>query len=230
MNLLIKNGHVIDPATNKDGKYDVLVMDGEIKKVEENINTEGVVVIDATDCIVAPGLIDLHVHFREPGYEHKETIKTGAKAAAKGGFTTVCPMPNTIPAIDSTDMLDNLNERIAKDSKINVLPVSAITMGQGGEYLVDIKRMAEHGAIAISEDGKSVMNTALYKKAMSEAAQAGIVVMAHCEDKNLVGKGVLNEGAKSKELGMIGISNSVEDVIVARDILLAKETMRVSMI
>lgn len=224
MSLLIKNGRVIDPACDRDGIFDVLVEEGIVKKVESNITDEADEVLDAKGCVVAPGLIDLHVHFREPGFEHKETIKTGAMAAAKGGFTTVCPMPNTIPAVDSVEMLENLYERIRKNAIVNVLPVSAITMGQGGEYLVDITGMADHGAIAISEDGKSVMNTALYKKAMIMAAKAGIPVMAHCEDKNLVGKGVINEGPKSKELGVMGISNSVEDVIVARDIVLAKET------
>ncbi len=224
MSLLIKGGRVVDPATGKDGKYDILIENDKIVEVKENIEAAGAQVIDAVDCLVMPGLIDLHVHLREPGYTHKETIKTGALAAAHGGFTTICPMPNTLPATDSVETLKLVKEIIDRDAVVNVLPVSAITIGQAGEELVDIKAMAAEGAIAISEDGKSVMNAALYEKAMRLAKEAGIPVMAHCEDKNLVGKGALNAGAKADELGMAGICNAVEDVITARDILLSKET------
>lgn len=224
MTILIKNGRVLDPASNRDGIYDILVEDGIISKVAEKIDIAAEEVVDASGCYVMPGLIDLHVHFREPGFEHKETIKTGAAAAAKGGFTTVCPMPNTRPVVDNVDTLKMVKDIIKRDSKINVLPVAAITVGQEGEFMTDIETLAANGAVAISEDGKSVMNTWIYRQAMRLAAHVGIPVMAHCEDKNLVARGVMNAGAKAKELGFYGIMNAVEDTIVARDIVLAKNT------
>jgi dihydroorotase len=171
-----------------------------------------------------PGFIDLHVHLREPGYEYKETIASGSKAAARGGYTTICPMPNTNPATDSREMIEFILDKAKAEALVHILPVGAVTIGQQGKELADIKGMAEAGAKAISEDGKSVMNTALYLEGMKEARKAGIPVFAHCEDKDLVRKGVINEGLKSRELNMPGISNAVEDVIAARDILLAKDS------
>lgn len=224
MTILIKNGRVLDPANNIDKILDIYVEDGVIQAVGENLSESADEIVDATGYYVTPGLIDLHVHFRDPGFEYKETIKTGGAAAAKGGFTTVCPMPNTNPVTDNVDTLKYVIDKAARETKINVLPVAAITVGQEGEYLADIESLAAAGAIAISEDGKSVMNARLYRQAMKLAKKAGIPVMAHCEDKNLVAKGVINAGAKAKELGMFGIMNAVEDVIVARDILLAKNT------
>lgn len=224
MSILIKGGRVVEPASKKDGIYDVLVEGDKITEVSENITASADTVIDAKGLMIMPGLIDLHVHLREPGFTHKETIKTGAMAAAHGGYTTICPMPNTKPATDCVETLELVKDIIKRDAKINVLPVSAVTIGQAGTELADIKAMAEHGAIAISEDGKSVMDSALYEKGMLAAKEAGIPVMAHCEDKNLVGKGALNAGAKAKELGVDEISNAVEDIITARDIFLAKST------
>ena len=173
-----------------------------------------------------PGLVDLHVHFREPGFEYKETIKTGSMAAARGGVTTVLPMPNTKPVIDSVEMVERVNEIIKKDAVVNVLLVASVTLGQEGVTPVDIKALHKAGVIAVSEDGKSVMNAEVYREAMRACADCGMVVLAHCEDKNMVNGGALNQGSKSEELGIKGISNAVEDVIVARDILLAKETGR----
>ena len=224
MDILVKGGRVVDPASGKDGIFDILVKDGIISEVSEKIDAKADRVIDADGLMVMPGLIDLHVHLREPGFTHKETIKTGAAAAAHGGYTTICPMPNTKPATDCVETLEMVKEIIDRDAIINVLPVSAVTIGQAGTELADIKAMAEHGAIAISEDGKSVMDSGLYEKAMVIAKEAGIPVLAHCEDKNLVGKGALNAGPKQKELGVEGISNAVEDIITARDIFLAKTT------
>lgn len=224
MKLLIKNGHVLDPAAGKNGIYDVLIENTSIKKVEERITEDADQVVDASGKYVMPGFIDLHVHLREPGFEYKETILTGSKAAAKGGFTSICPMPNTNPVIDSKEMIEYLNQKAEKEAVVHIIPVGAVTVGQMGTELADISGMARAGAKAISEDGKSVMDTKVYYEAMQLAKKEGITVLAHCEDKSLVGKGVLNAGPKAEELGMEGITNTVEDVITARDILLAKET------
>lgn len=228
MILIIKNGHVVDPDNNvddiatliiRDGIIESVVMDG--KEVDESCADK---IIDANGKYVLPGLIDLHVHLREPGFEYKETIKTGAMAAAAGGFTTICPMPNTNPVIDSPDMVKYIMDKAKDESKVNIVPVGAVTVGQRGNEPTSVIQMVKEGAGAISEDGKSVMNSAVYAKSMKMAKEAGIPVLAHCEDKNLVRAGALNEGEKSKELGVNGITNQVEDIIVARDILLAKET------
>ncbi len=221
---LIKNGYVIDPATDKEEICDILIVDNCIAQIGQKITKEADQIIDATDCYVMPGFIDLHVHLREPGFEYKETIESGALAAAHGGFTSICPMPNTNPVIDSKETVAYLNDKSKKEAVVNVLPVGAVTIGQTGKELADITGMAKEGIVAISEDGKSVMDTALYKKAMAIAKEEGIVVLAHCEDKSLVQGGVMNAGKKANELGMPGITNAVEDVIAARDILMAKET------
>lgn len=224
MKTIIRGGRVLDPASGTDAVKDVLYEDGVIVKVEENITDEAENVIDAEGMYVMPGLIDLHVHFREPGFEHKETIRTGARAAARGGFTTVCVMPNTKPVIDSVEMVQYVINRAKEVTDINVLPVAAITAGQDGEFITDFEKLYENGAVAVSEDGKSVMNARVARQAMRLAAEVGIPVFAHCEDKNLAARGVINAGNKAKELGLYGIMNAVEDVIVARDIILAKNT------
>ncbi|CRZ33651.1 dihydroorotase [Herbinix hemicellulosilytica] len=229
MNILIKNGYVIDPKSNLEGYYDILIKDGMIWKVSKNLATENVHyitanrVIDASGKYVMPGFIDLHVHLREPGYEYKEDILSGSRAAAAGGFTTICAMPNTNPPMDCEEIIKAVIDK-AKDAFVNVLPVGAITLGQEGKEISDIPALVKAGAIAISEDGKSVMNSDLYAVALKQAARLGIPVFAHCEDKALSKDGVINEGDKAKKLGLPGISNSVEDIIVARDIILAKET------
>ena len=181
-------------------------------------------IIDAAGCFVMPGLVDLHVHFREPGFEYKETIKTGSMAAAHGGVTTVFPMPNTKPVIDSVDMYDKVQTIIDRDAVVNVHQVASVTLRQQGETPVDVAALKKAGCIAISEDGKSVMNSQVYREAMKAAAAEDVLVMAHCEDKNLVNGGALNEGVASRRYHVNGITNAVEDVIVARDILLSKET------
>ncbi len=224
MSLLIKKGHVLDPSTNTDGIRDILVEDGIIKEISDHINIQADEVIMAEGLFVMPGFIDLHVHLREPGFEYKETIKTGAMSAARGGFTTICPMPNTKPAIDSRDMVEWVNHKAKEEAVVHILPIGAVTIGQAGDQLADIKGMKEAGAAAISEDGKSVMKITVYKDGMLAAKEAGIPVFAHCEDKDLVGRGVINAGSKARELDLPGITNGVEDIIAIRDILLAKET------
>lgn len=231
MNLWIKNGHILDPGSNRDEIGDICVENGKIVEsdrfshfAKEENGRESVTVIDAAGKYVMPGFLDLHVHLREPGFEYKETIRTGTEAMAKGGFTAVCPMPNTNPATDSPEMICKILEIAERDSKIRVYPVGAVTKGQLGKEKTDIAGMVLAGAKAISEDGKSVMDANLYREAMKDAAKAGIPVLAHCEDKNMAGHGAMNAGKRAEELGIEGITNSVEDVIAARDILLAKET------
>jgi len=224
MKILIKGGRVLDPASNTDAIKDVLIEDGIIVKVEEGIEDFTENVIHAEDCFVMPGLIDLHVHFREPGFEHKETIRTGARAAARGGFTTVCCMPNTKPVIDSVEMVKYIVNKAREVTDIHVLPIAAITAGQDGEYITDFEKLKENGAVAVSEDGRSVMNTRVARQAMRLAAEVDIPVFAHCEDKDLAARGVMNAGERAKQMGLFGIMNAVEDVIVARDIILAKNT------
>jgi dihydroorotase len=224
MGTLIRNGRVIDPASGKDGIYDILVEDGMIAGVDASIPKGDNDIIDAAGCFVMPGLVDLHVHFREPGFEYKETIKTGSMAAAHGGVTTVFPMPNTKPVIDSVDMYDKVQTIIDRDAVVNVHQVASVTLRQQGETPVDVAALKKAGCIAISEDGKSVMNSQVYREAMKAAAAEDVLVMAHCEDKNLVNGGALNEGVASRRYHVNGITNAVEDVIVARDILLSKET------
>lgn len=224
MTILIQNGHVIDPHTKRDECCDVLIEDDRIKRVAEKIDVKTDRVIDARGCYVMPGFIDLHVHLRDPGLEYKETLETGGKAAARGGVTTICAMPNTKPVTDSEEMVERLHERAKTESPVHVIQLGAVTKGQAGEELADIEGMAKAGCRAISEDGKSVMNASLYRQGMKKAKECGISVFAHCEDITMVEGGVMNADERARELGLKGITNSVEDVIVARDILLAKET------
>lgn len=224
MTILIQNGHVVDPLSRRDGFYDVLVEGGRITAVEEHIDTDADRVIDAKGCYVLPGFIDLHVHLRDPGLEYKETLETGGRAAVKGGVTTVCAMPNTKPATDSKEKVQRVHERAGEESPAHVIQLGAVTVGQEGKELADIRGMAEAGCHAISEDGKSVMDASLYRQGMRTARESGISVFAHCEDQTMVEQGVMNADENAKRLGLKGITNSVEDVIVARDILLAKET------
>lgn len=224
MKILIQNGHVIDPPTGKDGIFDVLIEEDKIVKVERGIEDRADRVIDAEGSYVMPGFIDLHVHLRDPGLTHKETLETGGKAAVKGGITTMCAMPNTKPVIDDGEKVAEVHARAAKESPAHVIQIGAVTKGQLGRELADIEGMAKAGCHAISEDGKSVMNASVYRRGMKKAEECGISVFAHCEDITMVEGGVMNADGNATRLGLKGITNSVEDVIVARDILLAKET------
>ncbi|HBA64223.1 MAG TPA: dihydroorotase [Lachnospiraceae bacterium] len=224
MKILIQNGHVLDPLTRKDGQYDVLIENEKIIAVEPKITETADQVIHAEGMYVMPGFIDLHVHLRDPGLTYKETLATGGAAAARGGVTTICAMPNTKPVIDTGKKVKEVMQRAKEESPVHVIQLGAITVNQEGKELADIKGMAEAGCRAISEDGKSVMTAALYRKAMKIAKECGLSIFAHCEDITMVEGGVMNADRKAEELGLPGITNAVEDVIVARDILLAKET------
>ena len=221
MKLLIKNGRVIDPATNTDEVKDVLVEDGVISYDTSSVSADKV--IDASGLVVMPGLIDMHVHFRDPGQTYKEDLITGQRAAAKGGFTTVCCMPNTNPVIDKEEVVKYIIDKNNDNKYINVLPVGSVTKGMIGKEITDIASLKEAGICAISEDGKSVMDVEIYAKAMEEAARLNVPVLAHCEEINLVKGGVMNSDANASKLGLKGITNEVEDIIAARDINLAEK-------
>ena len=204
MRILIQNGRVLDPASGRNGSFDILTEDDKIIKVEEKIDAEKAgagKVIDAGGCFVMPGLIDLHVHLRDPGLTHKETVETGAMAAARGGFTTIVAMPNTKPVTDDKQKVSYVHNKAKMNAPIHVLQAGAVTKGQEGKELADIEGMAEAGAPAISEDGKSVMDSGLYREAMKIAARAGIPVLAHCEDINLVKGGVVNARSEERRVG-----------------------------
>lgn len=222
MKFLIKGGRVIDPATKMDEVSDIFIENGRIVKVQKAIKEKADKTIDAKGCFVMPGFIDLHVHLRDPGFEEKETVVTGAKAAARGGFTTILAMPNTKPVVDNADVVNYVHQKAKNLAPVNVLQIGAVTKGQKGKELSDIHGMVSAGIPAISEDGKSVMSTAVYHKAMRVAKEEGIPVFAHCEDIDLVQGGVMNAGKRAEELNLPGILNEVEDIITARDIVLAE--------
>lgn len=228
MKMIIKNGRVINPATNTDAVFDILVEDGIIKEISESISREQEeqceTVIDAGGCFCMPGLIDLHTHLREPGYEHKETMRTGARAAARGGFTTICAMPSTKPVIDSLEMVEYIIDKANDITDVNILPIAAMTAAQEGEYITDFEKLYSAGVVGFSEDGCSVADARVARQAMRLAAEIGAPVFAHCEDKKLAARGVMNAGNRAKELGLFGIMNAVEDTIIARDLILAKNT------
>ena len=224
MKILIKGGRVIDPDTKLDQVSDILLEDGKIAEVEKNIKKKADTVLDARGCFVMPGFIDMHVHLRDPGLTWKEDIESGSKAAARGGFTTIVAMPNTKPVMDSPDRIDYVTVKARSCAPIHVLQAGAATKGQKGEELADIEGMAAHGIPAISEDGKSVMNSKLCRDAMLAAAKCGIPFLDHCEDADLAAGGCVNEDENSRKAGLPGISNAAEDAITARDALLAAET------
>lgn len=226
MGILIRGGRIIDAVTNTDKVGDVYLDDGVIKEIGEKLQKKdkGDRVIDARGCLVMPGLVDLHVHLRDPGQTHKEDIESGGRAAARGGVTTVVAMPNTTPVIDDPDRASYVHNKAAEVTDIHVLQAGAMTKGERGEELSDIEGMAKAGVLALSEDGKSVMNAALCREAMGLARKYGLPILDHCEDMDLRGKGCMNEDENSRRLGLPGIPNSTEDTISARDIILACET------
>ena len=224
--MIIKNGSIVDPKSGTVKKGTIIIEGNKIKNIypeDYQCDSQEVDVIDATGKYVMPGFIDLHVHLRDPGLTYKEDIVTGANAAARGGVTTICAMPNTKPVVDTVETLNYVHDKASKEAKVRVKQLSAFTVNMGGKELVDMEAMNKAGAVAFSEDGKSVMDINLYRDALKKVADMNALVMAHCEDKDLVGKGVLNEGIASEKYGVPGIPNSVEDVITARDIFLAGE-------
>src|SRR5580698_10290028 len=222
--LLIRNGRVIDPASATDKPADVLIQDGVIAAVGAGIEAPGAEILDAAGLIVAPGFIDMHVHLREPGFEHAETIESGSRAAAAGGFTSICCMPNTKPVNDSPMVTSYIVERARSKAIVNVFPIGAITKGSEGEELAAIGAMKDAGAVAISDDGRPVMNSRVMRRAMEFARSYDLPVIDHCEDLNLSAGGDMHEGAKSVRLGLRGIPAAAEDVMVARDLVLAQLT------
>lgn len=222
--LLIKNGRVIDPASGLDRVTDVLVAGEIVRRIDDNILAPEAEIFDASGLVIAPGFIDMHVHLREPGFVHAETIETGARAAAAGGFTTICCMPNTSPVNDSAHVTSYITERARRAAAVNVFPIGAITKGSLGEELASIGGMKKAGIVAISDDGKPVMNARVMRRAMETAKSFDLPVIQHCEDLNLSAGGDMHEGAISTKLGLRGIPACSEDVMVARDILLAEVT------
>ena len=224
MKLLVKGGKVIDPANGLTGNADILIENGKIAAVGAKLPKDGAEVIDASNKLVLPGLIDMHVHFREPGLEAKETIASGTRAAAMGGFTAVACMPNTKPVVDNQALVEFIKSRAAAEGTVNVFPIGAITKGSAGQELAEIGDMRMAGAIAVSDDGRPVMNAQVMRLAMEYAKMFDIPVISHCEDINLVADGVMNEGYYSTIYGLKGISRMAEEAMVARDIMLAELT------
>ena len=224
MTLLIKNGRVLNPSNGQDCVADLLIRDGSIAEISPQISESADREINAAGCFVMPGFIDLHVHLRDPGFEYKETVATGAAAAARGGFTTIVAMPNTKPAADNPDVIRYVHNKAQSTSKVNVLQAGAVTQKMAGEQLSDIEGMVQAGSPAISEDGKSVMDASLMQQAMRIANQLDIPVLSHCEEKTLLHGGVVNDDENAAKNGLPGISNLVENMIAVRDVMLAKDT------
>lgn len=226
MKILIRNGEIIDPANkiNRE-RLDLLIIDRKIAVVEKSISVNDADVINAEGLIVVPGLIDMHVHLREPGQEYKETIKTGTKSALKGGFTSIMTMANTSPVIDSVQVLRDLFNRIKDQAVVNVFPASSVTVGMQGKTLVDVDDLVANGVVALSDDGKPVMNSQVMKEALIACKRHNIPIISHCEwlDKEYEGW-IINKGKVSEKLGVIGIPNSSEEKMVERDINLVEET------
>jgi dihydroorotase len=221
--LLLKNGRVVDPSSGTDSKLDLLIDKGKIVDIKPRIAAKGAKIVDVSRLIVAPGFIDMHVHLREPGQEDKETITTGALAAARGGFTSIACMPNTDPVNDNQGLTEYILSEAKKRAVVNVFPVASITKGQRGEELTDMADLVEAGAVAFSDDGQSVASSLVMRRALEYSKLLKTLIIEHCEDKNLSGKGVMHEGYYSYLYGLSGIPASAEETIVARDIILAQK-------
>lgn len=221
MTILLKNGNVIDYASRTNQKMDILIEDKKIKKIANQINEVADNTIDCTGLMVIPGMIDMHCHLRQPGFEHKETIETGSKSAVKGGFTTICPMPNTKPTPDSAIILKEIIDEAERVNLCNVLPYSSVTKGEKGEELVNFEEMKQAGAIAFSDDGMPVVNSNIMRQAMIKADEEGTFVASHCEEKS-VAKGAINAGEVAKKLGVEGVLPEAEEIMAAREIVISE--------
>ena len=224
MKRLIKNGRVVDPQSGTDDTLDILLDGGRIARVEKRIPEKGAEVFDATGMVVAPGFIDMHVHLREPGFERKETIASGLAAALAGGFTAVCCMPNTNPVNDNASVTQYILDKARSCSPVRVYPIGAVTKGSKGEELAPYAEMREAGVRAVSDDGHPVASSAVMRRALEYAGSLGMLVIDHCEDLELVGDGVMNEGPVAVRLGLHGIPAEAESIPVRRDITLARLT------
>lgn len=226
MKILIKGGRVIDPKSNFDDVVDIYIENGVIADMERDLELEGLGIeeIDAGGMIVAPGLVDMHCHLRDPGQEYKEDIESGTKSAAMGGFTSVACMPNTSPVIDNAQIIEDIKSKAAQVGAVNVYPIGAISKGLKGEELAEIGEMKFAGAVGISDDGRPVTSSGLMRRAMEYAEMFDIAVISHCEDMGLVNDGSMNEGFMSTYLGLKGINRAAEEVMVARDIIIAEST------
>jgi len=225
MKLLIKNGRVIDPSQSIDGYQDIFIEKGKIKGLyAKGKAPKATKTIDASHCIVIPGLVDMHVHLREPGFEYKETIKTGTSAAARGGFTSVCCMPNTNPVNDTISVTEFIIERAKHEGSCTVFPIAAITKGQQGEELTELEALMKAGCIAFSDDGSPVANSLIMRRALEYSKIFDVPIISHCEDLQLSEGGVMNEGLVSTIVGLRGIPKAAEEIMVARDLALCELT------
>jgi dihydroorotase len=220
--LLIQGGRVLSPEDGLEGVLDVLVEDGAIRQIAPNIAIKCDEILDAHGQVVAPGLVDIHVHLREPGGEISETMETGLQSAVAGGFTSVCPMPNTRPVIDSPDLVRATMEKAKAIGLARVFPIAAVSKGSEGETLTDFAALRAAGAVAFSDDGRPVKTAGLMRRALEQAKSLGVPLMDHCEELTLSAGGVMNEGPVAERLKLCGIPNSAEDVCVARDLILAE--------
>jgi dihydroorotase len=222
--LWISNARVIDPASRRDAKGDVFARDGRIVASLSAAEKKAAVKLDGRGLVAAPGLVDIHVHFREPGQTHKETIATGSRAAAAGGFTTVVCMPNTSPPADNAGTIQFIRDAVRRDSVVKVLPTGCITVGMKGESLAPIGSLKRAGVVAITDDGDCVQSNELMRRAIEYAAMFGLPVMDHCQDESMTEGAVMNEGNVSLRLGLRGWPNAAEDVIVSRNVILSSAT------
>ena len=233
MSILIKNGRILDPANGIDAVMDLLVENGKIQEVGENLHVSDsesldsktdIKTIDAKNMWVVPGLIDMHVHLRDPGARHKETIESGSRAAAAGGFTTICPMANTDPVTDNEIVVEYILSKAKKEAVVHIVPIGSVTKGLAGQELAAIGEMKAAGICAISEDGKAVENPSLFKTALKYATMFDLPILSHCEDSRLTGKGQISAGPHAETMGFKGIPNDSEEIMIIRDIILARET------